>query len=107
MKYQRFSALVVAVMLLAGCATISQKAKDDLAKPIDCSTAEEDIATLEGEKASVAKQANAGAGAVMPSSAVIGLLSGDYANRVRVASGQYNKDIDNKIAEIKATCGKK
>jgi len=106
MKYLRFSAVVIAVILLAGCSTISQKAKDDLAKPIDCSTAEEDIAALEKEKASVISQANAGSGMVMPTSAIIGILSGDYPDRTRVATGQYNKDIEEKIAQIKAACGK-
>ena len=106
MKYYRFSAAVIAVILLAGCRTISQQAKDDLAKPIDCSTAEQDIATLEKEKASVVSQANAGSGMIIPSSAIIGLLSGDYPDRVKVATGQYNKDIEEKIAQIKAVCGK-
>lgn len=106
MKYVRFSTIVIAVVLLAGCKTISQKEKDDLAKPIDCSTAEQDIATLKSEKASAIKRAEAGGGMVMPASAIIGILSGDYSNREKVASGEYNKDIDNKIAEIKAACGK-
>ena len=106
MKYQRFGVVVLAAMLLAGCQTISQEAKDNLAKPIDCSKAGEDIAILESEKASVVSQISAGAGMVMPTSAVIGLLSGDYPNRVKVASGEYNKDIEEKIAEIRATCYK-
>ena len=107
MKYPRFSVVAIVIIFLAGCRTISQKAKDDLAKPIDCSTAEQDIAALEKEKASVISQANAGSGMVMPTSAVIGILTGDYADRTKVASGQYNKDIDNKIAQIKSACGKK
>jgi hypothetical protein len=98
--------VIIAVILLAGCHTIPQKAKDDLAKPIDCSTADEDIATLEKERASAGKKLGAGVNMIMPASAVVGILSGDYSDRVKVASGQYNKDIEKKIAEIKAACGK-
>jgi len=98
--------VIVTVVFLAGCKSISQKERDDLAKPIDCSTSEQDIIALQSEKASAIKQAEAGSGLIMPTSAIIGILSGDYSNREKVASGQYNKDIDNKIAEIKAACGK-
>ena len=104
MKFRKSSALALAAMILAGCRTIPLEVKDSLEKEPDCRTAEHDIAVLESERASVLKQAMAGAGAVMPSSAVIGLLSGDYPDRVKVASGQYNKDIEAKIAQIKAAC---
>ena len=98
-------ALFIIVACVFGCKTISQKAKNDLAKPIDCSTAKEDIAALEAEKASVVKKSEAGVGMVLPGAAVIGILSGDYSNRVKVATGEYNRDIDAKILEIKCACG--
>jgi hypothetical protein len=104
MRYWLFALILLAVCVF-GCKTISQKAQDDLAKPIDCSTAREDIAALEAEKASVTKQGEAGVGMVLPGAAVIGILSGDYSNRVKVASGEYNRDIEAKIMEIKCACG--
>ena len=104
MRYRNFSALIIAALFLAGCRSIPEEVKDSLEKAPDCRTAEHDIAVLEEEKASVLQQGIAGAGAVIPSSAVIGLLSGDYPDRVKVATGQYNKDIEAKIAEIKAAC---
>ena len=88
-----------------GCASISQTAKDQLDKEVNCSTAEWDIEILEGERASVAKQVAKGFTSVMPAAAAVGVLTGDYPSRIRVASGKYNKDIDAKIEEIKATCG--
>jgi len=93
------------VIAIAGCKTISPEAKYQLGKEVDCSTAEYDIRILEGEKASVAKQALSGVRMVLPASAVMGILSRDYRNRVKVATGQYNKDIDEKIQEIKSSCG--
>ncbi len=99
-----FLSLVFAV---AGCSTISKTAKEQLSKDADCSTAQRDIQILQKERASVAKQTLSGVRMVLPAAAVIGLLSGDYKNRVRVATGKYNQDIDAKIKEIRDTCGVK
>lgn len=93
------------VVVLAGCSSISQTAKEQLTKDVNCSTAQHDIEILQAEKASVAKQAVSGVRSVLPAAAVIGILSRDYKNRVSVATGRYNKDIDAKIAEIKSACG--
>ena len=42
----------------------------------------------------------------VPIGAVIGLFGGNkYDKNSRIAGGQYNKDIDAKIVEIKRTCG--
>ena len=101
--------LLVAVLLVlawTGCAApISDTAKEGLAKPVDCSTAEQDIATLEAEKASVAEQAAAGARSVVPAAAVGGILMGTAGDKAKVATGKYNQEIDDKIAEIRTTCG--
>jgi hypothetical protein len=89
-----------------GCArAISSQAKEDLAKPVDRSTAVADIQALEAEKASVAKQVSAGTRSVIPAAAVVGILRRDYGDRAKVASGVYNKQIDEKIEEIRRTCG--
>ena len=105
MKYARFITFFCIVAFLVGCATISEEAKYEIDKPVDCSTAEYDIKILEGAKASAGKQALSGVRAVLPAGAVVGILSGDYKNRAKVATGQYNKDIDAKIQQIKDTCG--
>lgn len=76
-----------------------------LKKGINCRTAQQDIATLKDEKAGVGQQIMAGVSSVMPVSAVCGLLKGNYSENVRVSAGQYNADIDRKIAEIQRTCG--
>jgi hypothetical protein len=91
--------------MLAACAPISQQAKDDLAKPVNCETAQADIAALEAEKTSVAEQAAAGVRSVVPAAAVGGLLMGTTKDKAKVATGAYNKELEAKIAEIKVTCG--
>ncbi len=97
--------LVLCIGVVAGCRTISDEAKADLAEPVDCETAAADIAELEGEKASTGKQVASGVRMILPVAAVAGILGGDYGNRASVASGKYNDDIDAKIAEIKQECG--
>ncbi len=96
---------VLCLGLVAGCRTISDEAKADLAEPVNCETAENDIATLEAEKASVGKQVASGVRMIVPVAAVVGILGGDYGNRARVVSGNYNEDLDSKIVEIKQKCG--
>ena len=85
--------------------SISEESKAAVAKPTECRTAESDIAVLREERASVAKQLISGVRSVMPIAAAAGILLGDYKDRVKVATGKYNSDIDAKIAEIQRKCG--
>lgn len=105
---------VFVCVFFSGCAerknvspmpSIDKDTKQQLAKPVNCGTAERDIAILEKEKASVGKQLLAGARSVMPVAAVAGILMGDYSDRAKVAVGAYNSDIESKIGEIRQTCG--
>ena len=104
MRSVHFVLIVVAAGFLTSCASITKEQKALLAKPIGCSSWEADIAALEAEKVSAAKQTAAGARSVLPAAAAVGILSGDYKNRARVATGQYNRDIEAKIAEIRRQC---
>ena len=106
--------LAVVAIAMCGCTrqknthpypTIDPQVRADMAKPIDCGTAKRDVQILEDEKASVGKQILAGARTVLPISTVVGLLTGDFSDRAAVASGTYNEAIENKIQQIKATCG--
>ena len=107
--------LVLGALLLVGaCAPVSQDAKKDLAKPIDCGTATQDIATLQSEKASVLKRVEMGARYVVPVAAVSDILrsyhQGDetsvefYEDKEAVLTGDYNDAIDRKIGHIKEVC---
>lgn len=103
---------ILASTCMIGCArpnnsprpTIDPAVKEQLDSPINCETAKVDIATLENEKASVAKRVISGARAINPFSAAAGVVMGDEQDRLEVASGDYNDQIDAKIAAIKRRC---
>ena len=102
----KFIPIICLTILVAACSgSISRQAEEDLAKPVDCSTAREDIRTLESEKASVLKQAASGVTAVTPAGAAIGILTLSEKEKLEVGTGAYNRKIDAKIAEIKRECG--
>jgi hypothetical protein len=105
MKLARFAVIPFVLFILCGCKTVSVESKESLEKPINCVTAKEDIMTLENEKNSVAEQVRASGAMVFPAAAVVGILSGDYSDRAKVAAGEFNQDIDKKIQEIKSCCG--
>ncbi len=85
--------------------SISEDSIVSLDKEINCSTARSDIDILENERASVGRQILSGVRSVIPFSAVAAIIMGDYRERVQVATGQYNDDIESKILEIKSSCG--
>jgi hypothetical protein len=100
------SVCLMTVLLLAGCAmTFKKEEKAIEQQPVNCATADGDIRVLQGEKAHVAEQIALGVTAIYPAGLVIGLLTGTEGTKLRVATGEYNKMIDKKIAEIKTTCG--
>ena len=106
MQYIGTALVAISLLFAFGCArSIPEEVKAEMAKPVDCSTAEQDIATLEAEKASTAEQVSAGARSIVPIAAVAGLLRGDTKDRAAVASGKYNEQLDAKIAEISQKCG--
>ena len=107
MKY--FYLVVVGVMgfsIAGNSAPISKEAKQDLKRPVNCAYAEGDLRVLEAEKAHVGKQAAAGVSAIAPIGLVSGLIMGTEKDKIEVATGEYNKHLEAKIAEIKKTCGR-
>jgi outer membrane murein-binding lipoprotein Lpp len=94
---------------LAGCASeYKQEAKQEQAAknmPVNCATAKGDIAMLQGEKESAASQAAEGVSAFTPAGAVAGFITGTEGEKAQMASGDYNKALDQAITRIKTTCG--
>jgi hypothetical protein len=88
-------------LTVAACSPISQQAQQDLARPVNCPTAAGDIRVLQSEKAHVASQILAGVATIQPAGAVLSMASGTEKAKLEVASGEYNKMIDEKIATIK------
>ena len=100
------SMTVLLFLFIAGCAPpITQEAKQDLQRPINCTTAQDDIAVLQSEKSNVNQQMLAGVTSMVPAAAVMGLLTGRQQDREEVLTGQYNDMIDQKINDIRQTCG--
>jgi hypothetical protein len=101
----RLAGVLLVAGLTAACSSISPQTKEDLARTVNCDTADQDIHILDAERASVARQALAGVGFVSPPAVVLGILARDTKDRAKIATGAYNREIDAKISEIKETCG--
>jgi hypothetical protein len=93
--------------LLTACAS-KQTIKEgevDAKKPVNCATAEADIRVLNSEKVHASQQLAAGVTAIVPVGLVVNVVTGTEGSQAKVATGDYNKMLDNKITEIKMTCG--
>jgi hypothetical protein len=105
-KVNKVILLGCVVMLMPACAVFKQKkVEQEMKQPINCATAEGDIRMLQHEKAHVAQQVVEGVTAIVPASLVLGIVTGTEKEKIRVATGKYNKMIDKRIAEIKEKCG--
>ena len=93
------------VALVSGCA---EHEKKDLAAaqamPVNCATATGDLRVLNSEKASTASKIGNGISMVAPIGLVAGLVTGTEKTKYEVTTGEYNKALDTKIAQIKAAC---
>jgi hypothetical protein len=99
-------ALAVLVVLISACKGPNvQEVQQQEAAPVNCATAEGDLRVLQSEKVSTAKQIADGVTAITPVGLVVGTASGQEKGKLQIASGDYNKMIDQKIAQIKSTCG--
>ncbi len=109
---KKTSLLITALFLstlLSSCASSDsiKKGEADAKKPVNCATAEGDIRALMSEKTHASQELAAGVTAIIPVSLVEGVATGTEGNRAKVATGDYNKMLDEKIAEIKLQCGVK
>ena len=92
--------------LLASCTASKdvQQVEAQEKAPIDCATAEGDVRVLQSEKASVGDEIARGVTAIVPAGAVVGLVGGQEGAKLEIASGEYDKMIDQRIAAIRARC---
>ena len=105
----KIAALGVCVLgltvLTGGCAVQEKKeAASAQAMPVNCATAEGDLRVLNSEKASTASRIGNGISMVAPIGLVEGLVTGTEKTKYQVSTGEYNKALDTKIAQIKAAC---
>ena len=95
----------VGLVVLGGCA--EQEKKDAAAAqtmPINCTTAPGDLRVLNSEKASTASKIGNGISMVFPIGLVAGLVTSTEKTKYQVTTGEYNKALDTKIAQIQAAC---
>ncbi len=107
MKANLFGAGLYAfgLVLLSGCAMQEKKeAAAAQAMPINCASAPGDLRVLNSEKASTASKIGNGISMIAPIGLVEGLVTGTEKTKYQVSTGEYNKALDTKIAQIKATC---
>jgi len=99
-------ASLVGALLAQGCA-MNMKKEEKAAEqmPVNCATADGDLRVLKSEKANVAEQIALGVTAIYPAGLVMGLLTGTEGTKIQVATGEYNKKLEAKIAEIQSACG--
>jgi hypothetical protein len=62
---------------------------------------------LEGEKTHASEQLATGVTTIIPRGLFTSAVDGKTVEDAKVATGDYNKMLDDKIAEIKKTCGLK
>jgi hypothetical protein len=97
--------LSAALLIVAGCSSPNtKKVETDLAKAVNCSTAEADIRSLRAEKAHTSQEIEAGVTSIVPISAVAHMFKGNEGDTFKVGTGEYNEALDKKIAEIKRLC---
>jgi len=107
MRKASIAVLVICLMLsLVTCGAKKQKkVEKEMKQPINCATAEGDMRVLKSEKAHAAQQIAEGVTSIAPPGAVVGIITGTEKEKLKVGVGDYNKMIDQRIAEIKEKCG--
>jgi len=107
---QKTAMTIVAIFLMTlftACAsqkTIEQ-GEANINKPINCAYAKGDIRALMSEKVNVAEEMAQGVTTIVPVGLIASAVEGKTGSDVRVATGDYDKMLDNKIAEIQQKCG--
>ena len=98
-------ASIALLALLAGCATSADEERESLlSEPIDCSVAEEDLASLEAAMPSRRERALSAVQTVTPIGAVSSVATGSYRDRAGVLTGRTQGELNARIKEIQETC---
>ena len=92
------------LLLASGCASKYAKVEESFAQPINCSTAQIDIQALEEDKASKSAEAAAGLSYALPTTIIMGAITGTGGATYDVGNGDYNRKIDERIDRIRSTC---
>jgi uncharacterized protein YceK len=99
--------LMVLFLILGGCASAvdrHQVVNAHISKPINCDTADQDIAALLEEQSSVGEKLANGISLLSPTSALINLLSGEFTSRRSIATGKLDDILHMRISDIEEAC---
>ena len=100
------SILICLALAAPGCASRFKKQEKAIKEqPVNCATAQGDLRILQHEKAHLAEEVAMGVTAIYPASLVVGVVVGTEKTKLQVATGEYNRLIDQKMAAIKSECG--
>jgi len=98
-------AVLFPLALVAGCATASDTEREALLdKPVDCATADEDIAALTAALPSNTERGASVLRTLTPVGAATSIITLQYRDRAKVATGRTGRAINNKIADIYEAC---
>lgn len=75
--------------------------------PVNCATAEGDLRAIASEKKHAQDQQVESVVSILPAGALLGLVTGTENKRLEMLSGDYVKQLDERAAEIRATCNVK
>jgi hypothetical protein len=101
----RLIACGLAVVITAsGCAAKYAKVEEGFSQPINCATARADIQDLQAEKVNKTTEAVEGMKFALPTTIVVGAITGTAGAQYEVGTGEYNRKIDERIGNIKSTC---
>lgn len=98
--------IAVAMATTAAFAESAQSEKVEQIEnaPVNCDTAEQDLAVLARERKDAEGKKVVSLTALSPGGAVLGIVTGTEDKKLEMLSGDYIKKIDAKTAEIKSTC---
>jgi hypothetical protein len=77
----------------------------DKRHPVNCATAEGDLRAIAAEKKHAETQQAESVLSVTPAGALLGLITGTENKHLKMLSGDYVQQLDDRSAEIKSTCG--
>lgn len=102
------TSIIILLAVVTGCSATppapEKQVQANLDKSIDCTTAQADIKSLNSEKARTSQEIESGASSIIPIGAVAHLFGGSEKESFEIGTGEYNKKLDAKIAEIKQHC---
>ena len=100
-------ALIAVCVACCSCTPISNTAKRELARPINCHTANVDVQSLTAQKVTAAERFAVGVSCILPNYIIWDLTRGNYYERLAVASGELNEAINAKTWAYARQCGVK